>query len=213
MPPPLPQVQPLPTAPPAPASPDLFQRPSFPSDPAEHRKLSEITDVILVKMNPEMKEAERLSEEEQGGGRSSRSRSSSFVSSGRVVEVTVRDTIEDIMEAREVATARDTIEDIVNGNADTGMLSSDRLGGVVEEENMSPINHSDTVVENNIVPENNTVHKGKVERKRSETVAGVTGVNGVTAVGGSEAMGHLPVEAAVGEEESVLRYRSVQVGC
>ena len=32
------------------------------------------------------------------------------------------------------------------------------------------------------------------------------------AVGSSKAMGHLPVEEMVGEEESVLRYRSVQVG-
>ena len=173
-------------------------------------------------MNPEMKEAERLSEEEQGGNRSSRSRSrsSSFLSSGRVVEarevaadivkvretiediVTVRETIKDIViEAREVATVRNTIEDIVNGNMDTGMFSSEGLSDVVEGNKMVPSNHSDTVEENHVVPTD------KVKRKRSETVAGVTG----PAVGSSEVMGHLPVELMMGEEESVLRYRSVQV--
>ena len=107
-------------------------------------------------MNPEMKEAERLSEEdEQGGMRSSRSRSSSFLSSGKVVEarevaadivkvrdtieeiVTVRETIEDIViEAREVAAVRNTIEDIVNGNMDTGMFSSEGLDDVVKGNKM-----------------------------------------------------------------------------
>jgi len=41
---------------------NLFQ---LPTEPAAHRKMSEVTDVILVKMNSKMKEVEKLSEEEE----------------------------------------------------------------------------------------------------------------------------------------------------
>ena len=41
---------------------NLFQ---LPTEPAAHRKMSEVTDVILVKMNSKMKEVERLSEGEE----------------------------------------------------------------------------------------------------------------------------------------------------
>jgi len=41
---------------------NLFQ---LPTEPAAHRKMSEVTDVILVKMNSKMKEVEKLNEEEE----------------------------------------------------------------------------------------------------------------------------------------------------
>ena len=46
----------------SPPNQNLFQ---LPTEPAGHRKMSEVTDVILVKMNSKMKEVEKLSEEEE----------------------------------------------------------------------------------------------------------------------------------------------------
>ena len=199
----------------SPPNQNFFQ---LPTEPAGHRKMSEVTDVITVRMNSKMKEVERLSEGEE-----------EYIEENKAYfagKVMVGDGEGDYLEngAKTEAVRRVGVlnqdflgEDLVNGNileaVSEGAASID-IGSAASQGDEHPLKQ--------IVSPNISTRKSNGSLQSSD--------ESIKDLGGSEAS--CPRErssasvstsltsstqnnAGIGEQEAeaILRYRSVQVCC
>ena len=203
----------------SPSNQNLFQ---LPTEPAGHRKMSEVTDVILVKMNSKMKEVDKLSEEEEEYCEENRAyyadkaeagdgESAYFESGGRTGVV------------RRVGVLHQDFfgEDLVNGNiseavGDVHMVKDNSNPGVLKGDDIShnqcfPSKVS-TSISNGSIQVTSESLRDSGESKSSET--GVGNLRERSSASLSTSLISSAQESPGIEEEeaeAILRYRSVQV--
>ena len=176
---------------------DLF---SLPSDPAEHRKLSEVTDVILVKMNSAMKEIERgqerLSEGEESSYCSSMERSFEEGRRQGVEEGRKRTEEErqEVKEGRKQGVIRDSIEDVMNGNVQV----------LVNSNGVLPVSTRDRLSECELEVHSKDNHVSSEHSRPVRTVVSRESLS-TTLPAESSLSGELEQE----EAEAILRYRTL----
>jgi len=195
----------------SPPNQNLFQ---LPTEPAGHRKMSEVTDVILVKMNSKMKDVEKLSEEEEEYCEENRAyyadkaeagdRESAYFESGGRTEV-----------VRRVGVLHQDFfgEDLVNGNI------SEALGDVhLAKDNSNPgLVKGDEISHNQCFPSkvSTSISNGSIQ-STSESKALETEVGNLrersSASLSTSLISSSQESPGIGEEEAeaILRYRSVQ---
>ena len=210
----------------SPSNQSLFQ---LPTEPAGHRKMSEVTDVILVKMNSKMKEVEKLSEEEEEYFEENRAyyadkaeaemagdRESAYFEGGDRTEA-----------VRRVGVMQQDFfgEDLVNGNISAAVgaagggavqLAKDISLGVLKGDEIShnqrfPAKVS-TSISNGSIQSTSESLKDLGESKALETEEGNPRERSSASLSTS-LISSSQESTGIGEEEAeaILRYRSVQV--